>query len=1217
MGIDIDSTTRLCMQNASDPMVIFSYPDIELVEANIAFNKFISEICKPIDECRLKVFLQKYISPQIINYMMTENRKQLTITIEKQNYEVVLCRLKNHKQPTCLLTVLHSKHVQFIESENDTFFENYINSLNKENETLDLFFKHAVDGFFFMMIDEPVEWNENTDKAKLIDYIFEHQRITKANSAMLKQYGAAENELLGLTPKDFYVDNEEGKRIWTAFFDNGKKSFVTHEKKFDGTPMWIEGTYKCFYNQEGKITGHFGIQREITERIENEEKLKEQKKLLEEQNKKIRLQKDEIETQHTELLAQHEAITDMNLSLEQMNIETLRANELLKMSEEKFRIFFNCSVDSIFILDKQGEIMEMNRSALDLLNINPEDISTLKAVDIRLFDNNKNKILKLIENKHIHTFTTYLKTNQNKFVPYEIICNLTVFDDKEIILATARDISERLDAENKIKESEQILKTIFETTTTGYMLLDLNKKLLTFNKVAVHYVSLIYGKTIKNDINILDIFSKAGAKEFNAYFNEVLKGRTVSLRKDKKDRHFDIKLQPAYRDNDIIFAVTFSAVDITDTIIYQEKIKRSERLYRLLSENSGDLICLHNANGKFTYVSQSVKKLLGYNTDELIGKYPNEFVHNDDLQKVNNFIPKDLENEINIEYRAKSKHGEYYWLSTNATLHKSDNTGELFIQSSTRDISKWKVYEAVLRREKEKALKASKVKDEFLSVISHEIRTPMHAIDGLTQLLLKDNPREEQKKNLQTLEYTIKNMMYLINDILDYSKIQSGKLSLEETTFSFPKIVQNIEQVYKYQAKTKGIEFITDVDSQIPQNLIGDPVRISQIINNLLNNAIKFTHNGNVKLVVKLYNMTDNRNCTLYVEVADTGIGIPQNMQTKIFKRFTQASSDITRKYGGTGLGLAITKQLLELHKSKINLISKVNFGTKVFFLLDLKIGEQTSVGEEADTDKNIKALKDKRFLIVEDNEINRTIIEQFVKEWGVWYEFAFNGAEGIERIEKNDYDIVLMDIQMPVMSGIEATKKIRNSNNEKIRNIPIIALTADITSETKYQIDNSGFNDYISKPFAPENLFNIIAGILGIQKMESKVKTHKVQEVNENIIDFNMLLEICNFDANSTARLIDSTKASFNEFRNEYKNAMSRRDFEQLRGAHHQVKPGIALINYKNLAQTIQNGRMLLQNNAEQKELNQNAQKVYDLCTMLFDVLDKNYLDIFGDLPK
>ncbi len=373
---------------------------------------------------------------------------------------------------------------------------------------------------------------------------------------------------------------------------------------------------------------------------------------------------------------------------------------------------------------------------------------------------------------------------------------------------------------------------------------------------------------------------------------------------------------------------------------------------------------------------------------------------------------------------------------------------------------------------KEISEKAAKAKEEFLASMSHEIRTPMNAVIGMTNILIDEDPREDQLDNLRTLKFSAKNLLTLINDVLDFSKIEAGKIRLEQIDFSLSDIMNSVLETFKISKSKESVAIILEESLEgLGHQVKGDPTRLTQIFTNLLGNALKFTEKGHVKLIAKISELT-TQEVKIYFAVEDTGIGIPKEKFNHIFKSFTQAADSTTRLYGGTGLGLSITKNLVELHKSSIQLSSEVGVGSTFAFEVIFPLGNSIVQRGPRTIENNLsikEGLENRRILLAEDNKINQLVATKILSKWKVHLEIANDGLEVLDYLQKNEYDVILMDIQMPNMNGYEATNAIRALDSDKA-NIPIIALTASDYS-IAMNIKASGMNDFLTKPFNPNDL--------------------------------------------------------------------------------------------------------------------------------------------------
>lgn len=415
----------------------------------------------------------------------------------------------------------------------------------------------------------------------------------------------------------------------------------------------------------------------------------------------------------------------------------------------------------------------------------------------------------------------------------------------------------------------------------------------------------------------------------------------------------------------------------------------------------------------------------------------------------------------------------------------------------------------------EKANESNELKKQFLANTTHEIRTPLNAIHGYANLLLKSDVSEKQRQQLLHIKNSSDNLMVIINDILDVSKIEAGKIDLEEITVDLKQIIISSIDNISFKATEKNIDILYQIDDFVDTNIITDPTRLYQILNNLLSNAVKFTpKNGRVEIIIKSQGVTEQYQWIKF-EVKDNGIGIPNEKQDLIFDSFKQADITTTRQYGGTGLGLSIVKGLVELMKGRIFVESQVNVGTTFVLLMPFKHGfnEQIQDHKEEPVVKLYDCHpKNINILLVEDNDINAMLAMDTIELWNseIKVNRVSNGLEAVKELEKNHYDLVLMDIQMPVMNGYDASFHIRK--NLKL-NIPIIALNANSSDEEILKCFEFGMNEHITKPFNPNDLFNWI-------KVFSCYETKKILE---NGGDFNPRNFVCKRELNAIQSGIDS----------------------------------------------------------------------------------------------
>jgi PAS domain S-box-containing protein len=518
-------------------------------------------------------------------------------------------------------------------------------------------------------------------------------------------------------------------------------------------------------------------------------------------------------------------------------------------------------------------------------------------------------------------------------------------------------------------------------------------------------------------------------------------------------------------------------------IALDQKIRENEQTQKLLRKNeimlSGvissalDAIVLVDEVGHIIHWNKAAAEIFGYSEMDVKGRTLMETIIPPSYQYSNwngfkGFAGEAGESFVNqrIELTAIRRSGEEFPIELAITGIQDES--EVYYSAFIRDISLRRQREEELMQMKEKAEQAAKAKSQFLSVMSHELRTPLNAVIGITHLMLQGNPREDQQEDLRTLQFSGESLLHIINDILDFTKLDSGKIELSAIDFNLRELAQSLYQSFSYKAKEKGIVFDVEYDEKMPFMVKGDNFRLSQVLNNLISNAIKFTREGSVKLRVQLLE-EKGATCVTKFSVVDTGIGIPEEKRNTIFEQFTQADSNTTRLYGGTGLGLSISTKLVGLMDSTIVVESELGKGSDFSFTIALQQGNPAELAAPVQkaADKSNEPFRNKLILLAEDNTFNANIARRFITGWGANMDVVSDGWQAIEFVSRKRYDLILMDVQMPVLDGFACTRKIR----KHFKDVPIIAVTASPRNEILQEILSCGMNDFVSKPFKPNEL--------------------------------------------------------------------------------------------------------------------------------------------------
>ncbi len=485
-----------------------------------------------------------------------------------------------------------------------------------------------------------------------------------------------------------------------------------------------------------------------------------------------------------------------------------------------------------------------------------------------------------------------------------------------------------------------------------------------------------------------------------------------------------------------------------------------------------------------------------------------------------------------------------------------------------------------LKKSKELAEEGLKTKSEFLSSMSHEIRTPMNGIIGFTDLMLQDETNLEKVEKLELVKYSATNLLKIINEILDFSKIEAGKMHFESAAFNLCEQVQDFVKLQEITHQQKDIKFILVLAQDIPAFITGDKFRLNQIILNLVSNAVKFTEKGHIKITVYPIEQTES-NVTLNFEIEDTGIGIAPNKLQTIFESFTQETQSTTRQYGGTGLGLSITKQMIELQGGSISAKSIQGVGSTFTISIPFRVSTYEEIfnipKKIQPTTKSYRHLKGHKILLVEDNILNQKLAEHIFKKWDITYKIANNGMRAIKMLEKEEFACILMDLHMPVINGIDATKIIRNVNSDVINHqTPIIALTADAFEETRVLTSEAGMNYFLSKPFSQDSLLeallkavlNTTVDKVNIKRNISPKTEETTVQVKEKLINLNVIKELIGDDNESIMELLNEYIENAPKDYEDLITSLSQTELHKIQSSAHKIKSTFNTFGIKLLAE-------------------------------------------------
>ncbi len=514
----------------------------------------------------------------------------------------------------------------------------------------------------------------------------------------------------------------------------------------------------------------------------------------------------------------------------------------------------------------------------------------------------------------------------------------------------------------------------------------------------------------------------------------------------------------------------------------QDEVKHKNLLlekYSVILSNSADMICLVDIDTMVIgEVNPSVEKILGYSQEQFVEKSVYSFIVEEQHELFNENLNKLQQNydSVTFELQLKDNKGELVWTECRVTCNKKS----YFFNISDHRLQR--EYEQQLIISKEEAIQARNVKERFLANMSHELRTPLNGIIGVSNLLKQTDLGDHQKQMVNLLEVSSQSLLGVVNDILDITKIDSGKFVLVKKEVNIRHLLRSVIELLRVKANEKLLKLELNVDDSIPRYLETDPLRLNQILMNLLGNAIKFTGEGYVQLNVSQVAET-GKEVTLRFSVVDTGIGIQPERKNRIFNSYEQGEDDTSLKYGGTGLGLGIVRKLVELQNGEIDFTSEYGKGTTFWFTITFKSLESdrnytTKTGGDMEVD--LKPFTDLRALVAEDNVINQFLVSKVLKGWNIETDVVEDGLLALEKLQENHYDFILMDTYMPGLGGYDTTKKIRSEFDGDKKNIKIISMSAAVLEEEQKAALSAGMNYVLTKPFIPQDLHRIITEIVG-----------------------------------------------------------------------------------------------------------------------------------------
>lgn len=682
--------------------------------------------------------------------------------------------------------------------------------------------------------------------------------------------------------------------------------------------------------------------------------------------------------------------------------------------------------------------------------------------------------------------------------------------------------------------------------------------------------------------NVLNIAQQHPIAHHQNYYYRI-------IRKNGEIRTINGRGEPVFDEEGTLIRAIGTAQDVTERL-HEEELEK----LALAASKSYNSVIIMNDTGKIEWVNEGFTKLTGYSMTS------DQDIHHllkrgdaSEIQKQKDYFEtlRKEKKHLTYEHKIYTKDGKEFWVISTLTpvLGKTGEVERIIAIDSDITVRKQmeeelllanKISEHLLKKgnkalnellKTQKELKETmKVKEQFLANMSHEIRTPMNAIIGFTDLILKTTLHEDQKQYINAIKTSGQNLLVIVNDILDFSKSQAGKLVFEQIDIQLSQIVSTLIDLMLPKSTEKNIRLSSKIDPAIPDFLIGDPTRLNQILLNLVNNAIKFTEAGEIKIVIELQKETAET-VDLSFSVKDTGIGIPPEKLDSIFEGFTQATNETTRKYGGTGLGLTIVKQMVEQQGGHVTVESKVGVGSVFSFNLTFKKGCEAKKKGSENKELKTKTIDQLNVLLVEDNYLNQVLATKVLTNWNWKVDVADNGQKAVEKLQNNNYDLILMDIQMPEMDGYEATRYIRKNLTPPKSTIPIIAMTAHAISGEVERCEQVGMNGYISKPFNEDHLYSKILTVLNIDNAMEEKSTQDTKINGEKYTDLTYLKKLSKGDDDFVKQMIsifiNQTPTAIQKMEAD----LSNKDWASLRAVAHKMKPSFSFVGVTSLQEKIE----------------------------------------------
>jgi PAS domain S-box-containing protein len=761
----------------------------------------------------------------------------------------------------------------------------------------------------------------------------------------------------------------------------------------------------------------------------------------------------------------------------------LEKTNQLRNSEERLRTIFQNSPDAILIEDEHGTVLDANPVACAFHGLRRDEMVGKSAFDMvpEVRREEVKRDFRKWFTGELKRHETLLQSGDGREVPVEVIGAPMRFEGKNAVLLLVRDVTQRKYAEQALEESEMRYRGLIEAQSNFIVRIN-TEGLFTFvNEAFCRFVGRSRGELVGADIRSYVYYDDLAIpnKAIEALVSCRERGVTIEHRMRARTRTAWVQWEniAVFDESGRVVEIQSVGQDITERRRIYEALQESEKRLRFLFEEIPHIAVQgYNTAREVIFWNRASEELYKYSKKDVLGRKMEDLVLSADRREemvtaFDNWVKTGtpIPSGEMLKSTADGRQVAVY----SSRLATRNHRGEWDLYVIDVDLSELKRASEELVKAKESAERASRAKSEFLANMSHEIRTPMNGVMGMTHLLLETELTADQRDSIQTIMESTQELMRIIDELLDISRIEAGEVRLYPEAFCMRETVEKAILLFADRAGKKGVDISIAIHDSVPKQMIGDPGRIRQVLINLIGNALKFTHNGHIQ--IRMQAERDKNGWNLLADVKDTGIGMTPELQERIFEKFTQGDTSSKRQYGGTGLGLAITRQLVRLMGGEISVNSEVNVGST--FQFNLRLGAVEAAEPVPAPAAPVSDEKQKiagNILLVEDNLVNQKVAAAMLKKMGCTVTVVPNGARALEQIALRKFDLIFMDCQMPIMDGFEATLAIRQMVGE-IRDIPIVAMTAHALKEDRQHCLDVGMNDYLSKPVHVDELVAIL----------------------------------------------------------------------------------------------------------------------------------------------